>query len=81
VLGGILTEYAGMAVGLAVLATVAAARTRAAPGSAAVALVSGYRLSYWIATGIAVCALAVVVLLLRGARSTSSARRTRRTAG
>jgi hypothetical protein len=68
--GGLLaaSQQVGMAVGLAVLATVAAARTRAATGSAAVALVSGYRLSYWVAAGIVACALAVVLLLLPGNR-------------
>ena len=68
--GGLLaaSQQVGMAVGLAVLATVAAARTRAATGSAAVALVSGYRLSYWAAAGIVACALAVVLPLLPGNR-------------
>jgi MFS family permease len=65
--GGLLaaSQQVGMAVGLAVLATVAAARTRAATGPAAVALVAGYRLSYWVAVGIAAVALAAVLLLLR----------------
>ena len=68
--GGLLaaSQQVGMAVGLAVLATVAAARSRAVTGSAAVALVSGYRLSYWVAVGIVACALAVVLLLLPGNR-------------
>ena len=66
--GGLLAaaQQVGMAMGLAVLATVAAARTRAAAGPAAAALVSGYRLSYWVATGIVACALAMVLSLLRG---------------
>ncbi len=34
----------------------------------ATALVSGYRLPYWIAAAIMACALAVVVLLLRSDR-------------
>jgi MFS family permease len=62
-------QQVGMAVGLAVLATVAAARSRAVSGPAAVALVAGYRLSFWVAAGIVACALAVVLLLLRGSRT------------
>jgi MFS family permease len=71
--GGLLAaaQQVGMAVGLAVLATVAAARTRAAPGSATAMLVAGYRLSYWIAVGVLVCALAVIALLLRTPRPNS----------
>jgi MFS family permease len=70
VAGGLLaaSQQVGMAVGLAVLATVAAARTRTAPGSAALALVTGYRLSYWVAAAVVACALALVLLLLRPAR-------------
>jgi MFS family permease len=69
--GGLLAaaQQVGLAVGLAVLATVAAARTRAATGSAAVTLVSGYRLSFWVAAGIVACALAVVLLLMPGGRA------------
>jgi MFS family permease len=68
--GGLLaaSQQVGMAVGLAVLATVAAARSHAVTGPAAVALVSGYRLSFWVAAGIAAFALAVVLLLMRGNR-------------
>jgi EmrB/QacA subfamily drug resistance transporter len=68
--GGLLaaSQQVGMAVGLAVLATVAAARSRAVTGSAVVALVGGYRLSYWVAAGIVACALAVVLLFLPGNR-------------
>jgi MFS family permease len=62
-------QQVGMAVGLAVLATVAAARSRAVSGPAAVALVAGYRLSFWVAAGVVACALAVVLLLLRGNRT------------
>ena len=67
--GGLLAaaQQVGMAVGLAVLATVAAARTRATAGPAAAALVSGYRLSYLVAAAITACALAGVVLLLPAA--------------
>jgi len=50
----------GQAVGLAALATIAAARTQAAHGF----LVSGYRLSYAVAVGIVVVALGVVLLVL-----------------
>jgi hypothetical protein len=66
--GGLLaaSQQVGMAVGLAVLATVAAARTRAAAGPYAAALVSGYRLSYLVAAGTA-CALAGVLPLLPAA--------------
>ena len=64
----------GMAVGLAVLATVAAARTRAAAGPAAVTLVAGYRLSYWVAAVTAALALAAVVWLLRAPQHRSAAR-------
>ena len=69
--GGLLAaaQQVGLAVGLAVLATVAAARTRAATGSAAATLVSGYRLSFWVAAGIVACALAVVLLLMPGDRA------------
>jgi MFS family permease len=71
--GGLIAaaQQVGMAVGLAVLATVAAARSRAVTGPAAAALVAGYRLSFWVATGIVACALAVVLLLLRGNRITA----------
>ena len=57
--GGLLaaSQQAGMAVGLAVLATVAAARTRAAAGPSAAALVSGYRLSYLVGAAVTACAL------------------------
>ena len=68
--GGLLaaSQQVGMAVGLAVLATVAAARTRGATGPTPAALAAGYRLSYWIATAVVACALAIVLLLLRTAR-------------
>ena len=68
--GGLLaaSQQVGMAVGLAALATVAAARTRAAAtGHATAALVSGYRLSYLVAAVITACALAGVLLLLPAA--------------
>jgi MFS family permease len=47
----------GQAVGLAVLATIAAARTEHTHGS----LVSGYRVSFLVATGVALVAFAVVL--------------------
>jgi hypothetical protein len=55
-------------VGLAILATAAAARTAHAGGSltAGAALTAGYRLSFLIATGIAVLAAAFVAIQLRG---------------
>jgi EmrB/QacA subfamily drug resistance transporter len=56
------SQQTGAAIGLAVLATVAAARTARAAGS----LVAGYRLSFLISAGlIAVAALLVVILLRR----------------
>lgn len=69
--GGLLAaaQQVGMAVGLAVLATVAASRTRAAAGPATTALVSGYRLSYLVATAIVACALAGVLMLLPASRA------------
>jgi MFS family permease len=69
--GGLLAaaQQVGMAVGLAVLATVAASRTRAAAGPAAAALVSGYRLSYLVGAAIVACALAGVLLLLPATRT------------
>lgn len=51
-------QQTGQAVGLAALATIAAAHTASAGGS----LVSGYRVSFLVATGIAVAALAAVLL-------------------
>jgi len=76
------SQQVGMAVGLAVLATIAAARTRAATaavhlpavlgtgGSAAnTALVSGYRLSYLVSTAIVAAALVATLLFLRTARN------------
>jgi MFS family permease len=69
--GGLLaaSQQVGMAVGLAVLATVAASRSRAAAGPAAAVLVSGYRLSYLVAAAITACALAGVLFLLPAIRT------------
>lgn len=54
-------QQIGAAVGLAILATAAAARTAHASGS----LVAGYRLSFLIATGMAVLAAVIVTVQLR----------------
>jgi MFS family permease len=59
------SQQTGAAVGLAVLATAAAARTAHAGGS----LVAGYRLSFLIGAGIAVLAAALVAVQLRTRRS------------
>jgi EmrB/QacA subfamily drug resistance transporter len=60
------SQQTGAAVGLAILATVAAARTAHAVGtSVAGALTDGYRLSFLIAAGIAVLAVALVAWQLR----------------
>jgi hypothetical protein len=64
-------QQVGMAVGLAVLATVAAARSRSATAHglpAGVALVSGYRLAYLVAAVIVACAVLVTLFFLRAAR-------------
>jgi EmrB/QacA subfamily drug resistance transporter len=55
------SQQTGAAVGLAILATAAAAATAAHAGS----LVDGYRLSFLIATGLAVLAAVIVALALR----------------
>jgi hypothetical protein len=69
--GGLLAaaQQVGMAVGLAVLATVAASRARTAAGPATAALVGGYRLSYLVAAAIVACTLAGVLLLLPATRN------------
>jgi EmrB/QacA subfamily drug resistance transporter len=58
------SQQAGAAIGLAVLATAAAARTASASGS----LVAGYRLSFLIAAGFIVIAGILVGLLMRPRR-------------
>jgi EmrB/QacA subfamily drug resistance transporter len=55
------SQQVGQAIGLAALATIAAARTNADHGS----LVSGYKASFLVATGIAVVAVLVVVIQMR----------------
>ena len=62
------TAQIGGALGLAVLATVSAARTNALIAQhrpAAVALTEGYHLAFWIAFGLVVAAIAVAAALLR----------------
>lgn len=55
------SQQVGQAVGLAALATIAAARTNATHGS----LVSGYKLSFLVATGITAVAALIVVIEMR----------------
>jgi MFS family permease len=62
------TGQIGGALGLAVLATVSAARTSALAARhqpAAVALTGGYHLAFWIACGLVVAAAGVTLALLR----------------
>jgi MFS family permease len=61
--GGLLVtaQQVGQAIGLAVLATIAAARTNADHGS----LVSGYRASFLVTTGIVVAAVLIVAVQMR----------------
>ena len=64
-------QQGGQAIGLAVLATIAAARTNADNGS----LVSGYKASFLVATGITVAAALIVAIQMRtrtGAKGDSS---------
>lgn len=72
-----MSQQVGLAVGLAALATVAAARTRAVSGAAGPAhsravqagwLVSGYRLAYLAAATVVALTLALTLALLRGRR-------------
>jgi len=63
-------QQVGMALGLAVLATIAAARTRSASAhglAVNAALVSGYRLAYLVAAVIVACAVLVTLFFLRPA--------------
>jgi predicted MFS family arabinose efflux permease len=60
------SQQVGAAVGLAILATAAAARTAHAIGTGvAAALTDGYRLSFLIATGISLLAMALIAWQLR----------------
>ncbi len=69
------TAQVGGAIGLAVLATVAATETRArsAAGEAtAAALNGGYHLAYWVAAGLVLAAIAVAVVVLQPEREASA---------
>ena len=61
--GGLLVtaQQVGQAIGLAALATIAAARTNADHGS----LVSGYQASFLVATGIVVATILIVAIQMR----------------
>ncbi|MFD3744960.1 DHA2 family efflux MFS transporter permease subunit [Nocardia sp. NPDC058633] len=66
------TQQVGMAIGVAVLSTLAAARTGTelvAGASEAVALTSGYRLAFAVAAGLLAAALVVSVTVLRRDRT------------
>ncbi|WP_443079309.1 MFS transporter [Streptomyces sp. P5-A9] len=68
------TQQIGMAVGVAVLTTLAAARTDRMLGEGhgrAEALTAGYRLAFTVGTGLLVTAFAVALLVLRPARTHS----------
>jgi MFS family permease len=70
-------QQVGMALGLAVLATIAAARTRSATArglTVSAALVSGYRLAYLVAAIIVACAVLVTLFFLRSAGPARTAR-------
>ncbi|MFD4428386.1 DHA2 family efflux MFS transporter permease subunit [Nocardia sp. NPDC058497] len=70
------TQQVGMAIGIAVLSTLAAARTGAelaAGVSDAVALTSGYRLAFTVAAGLLATALVVSVTVLRRPGTTTEA--------
>ncbi|WP_051804327.1 MFS transporter [Streptomyces griseus] len=69
------TQQIGMALGVAVLSTLAAARTEAlnaAGRSAAEALTGGYRLAFAVGTGLLVAALAVAATVLRTPTETAN---------
>jgi hypothetical protein len=71
------SQQTGAAVGLAILATAAAAATAAYGGS----LVDGYRLSFAVATGLAVLAAVIVALQLRSQPSRAEPAREQPTSG
>jgi hypothetical protein len=71
------SQQTGAAVGLAILATAAAAATAAHGGS----LVDGYRLSFVIATGLAVLAAVIVALELRSQSSRAEPAQEQRASG
>jgi EmrB/QacA subfamily drug resistance transporter len=69
------TGQIGGALGLAVLATVSAARTSALTArhqTPAVALTGGYHLAFWIACGLVVAAAGVTVVMLRPAKASAA---------
>lgn len=66
------TAQVGAAIGLAVLATIAASRTDdllTTGSSRAEALVGGYEVAFWVAAGLVVTALVVAVIVLKPAGS------------
>jgi EmrB/QacA subfamily drug resistance transporter len=70
------TQQIGMALGVAVLATVASARTdhlEAAGASAAAALAGGYRLAFAVGAGLLLAAFTVALVLLRRPASARNA--------
>jgi EmrB/QacA subfamily drug resistance transporter len=69
------TGQIGGALGLAVLATVSAARTSALAArhqTPAVALTGGYHLAFWIACGLVVAAAGVTLVMLRPAKASAA---------
>jgi EmrB/QacA subfamily drug resistance transporter len=69
------TGQIGGALGLAVLATVSAARTSALAArhqTSAVALTGGYHLAFWIACGLVVAAAGVTLVMLRPAQASAA---------
>jgi EmrB/QacA subfamily drug resistance transporter len=69
------TGQIGGALGLAVLATVSAARTSALAAqhqTQAAALTGGYHLAFWIACGLVVAAAGVTVVMLRPAKASAA---------
>ncbi|MQY29378.1 MFS transporter [Nocardia aurantia] len=71
------TQQIGMALGVAVLSTVAASRTAGAlagGATSAEALTSGYRAAFTLATGLLAAALVVTLTLLRRPKPAASAR-------
>ncbi len=68
------TQQVGAALGLAVLATVASGRTErlvAAGRGGTEALVSGYRLAFWVSVGLVATGLAVAAVVLRADRGSA----------
>ncbi|MEU8482157.1 MFS transporter [Streptomyces sp. NPDC048641] len=68
------TQQIGMAVGVAVLSTLAASRTRsltAQGGTRAEALTSGYHLAFTVGTGLLVTAFVIAYVVLRRPRTTA----------